>query len=771
LSLPRFRWSEPNPVAVPAGFLAAIAGPELLAQALIRRGQRHAASARAFLDPGLYSPTPPWELPDIHPAVQRLLQALQQRERICVWGDFDVDGQTATAILVSAMRSLRAEVSFYIPVRAEETHGLSTTGVQRELAAGARLMITCDTGSSDLEAIAYARRRGLDVIVTDHHELPPSRPPALALVSSRLLPGAHPLRELTGAGVAYKLAEALLQAAGSSLAASSYLDLAALGLVADLAVQRADVRYLTQRGLASLQRGERPGLAALMQVAGLEPGRLSEEDISFSLAPRLNAVGRLADASLGVELLLTPDEGRARALASRLDALNNERQLLCQQVFQAAQAQIEREPALLEPPVLILAHPAWPASVIGIVASRLVQRYGRPAVLIANPPGQLARGSARSLPGCDIVSAIAATAASERGLLANHGGHPMAAGFSLPAENLEAFKRALIAAVKPAEPPTLALDAYLPLTNLTMELVSELGRLAPFGPGNPAPAFVSRGLVLASHSGLGRHEEHRQVIVSDAAGNHHRVLWWQGADWPLPSGPFDLAYSARLSDFRGERQLQVEWLDARPAVPDKLDLARAPVRYRVVDCRRDDQAAARLASLCRSQVAQVWSEGPASLPPGVVGRSRHELQPAEVLAIWTVPPGEEELRTVLEAVSPREVYLFANDPGMDEGRAFLQRLAGLLRYVLQQRGGQVRLVELAAATAQRPAAVLAGLEWMAGKGMVAFTRQGESLTMRAGGTPDAGRQEAAQARLTALLSEVAASRAYYRRAASEALLP
>ena len=758
-------WIEPEPVPVSQELRQAVGGHLLLAETLARRGYGDPHAARAFLDPDAYTPTPAAALPDMARAAGRLEEAILRGESICVWGDFDVDGQTATAVLLSALRELGAIVSFHVPIRGDESHGLSMPRLRQLIGGGVSVILTCDTGVSDHEAIAFVKGQGADVIVTDHHELPQVLPPALAVLNPKLLPKDHPLRELPGVGVAYKLVEELYRRAGRQGQEVQYLDLVVLGLVADLSLQRGDVRYLIQRGLQWLRRSERPGLLALMEAAELDRSRLSEEHIAFGLAPRLNAAGRLADAHDAVELLTTRELTRARILASELEGLNARRQLLCDQVFQAAQAQIEADPSILEGVALVLSHPAWPVGVIGIVASRLAELYSRPAVLIATPEGELAHGSARSVEGCNITEAIAEHAA----LLASFGGHPMAAGFRLKVANVPAFRRGLVATVARMlggveRQPTLAIDGYLPLEDLSLELVEDLERLAPFGPGNPPLTLATRHLTLKSHSTVGRSQEHLQLFVEDEQGTIRRVIWWQGAGWPLPEGRFDLAYAVRASDYRGQREVQIEWLDFRPSG----EPAKAPVlgKVQVIDLRHHSQPEAILEALRRKDDILVWGE--VQVPISCVDRYR--LRPASALAIWTAPPGPQELRAALERVKPEKVYLFAQDPATDGPQAFLRRLAGLVRYALRRKQGRTTVGALAAATAQREETVRAGLAWLAARGSVQWLEEGEELRLSAGKARSRGELAQLGARLRSLLEETSAYREYYARAEEKNLV-
>lgn len=759
-------WLDPQPIAVPEPLRAAVGGHPLVAQVLARRGLSDAAAAQAFLHPSLYRPAPPTDLPGLEQAMERIEQAMGRGQRVAVWGDFDVDGQTATTVLVQCLRALGGDVLFHIPVRADEGHGVNLPWLQRLIDQGVGLVVTCDTGVAAHEAVDYARQRGVEVVITDHHDLPPTLPAAAAVVNPKLLPDSHPLSALPGVGVAYKVAEALLGRAGRAEVSQDYLDLAALGIVADLALLTGDTRCLAQLGLSALRRTGRLGLRAMMELAGLNAEHLTEEHVAFALAPRLNALGRLADANEAVELLTTHDLSRARVLATQLEGLNAKRQALTAQILQAALAQIERDPTLLDYAALVLAHPSWPAGVIGIVASQLVERFRRPVVLLAAPPGELARGSARSVEGCNITAAIAAQAP----LLAGFGGHPMAAGLAIAAERIPEFRRALSRTVQAmagekAGEPTLAIDATLPLADLSLALVDDLERLAPFGPGNPPPVLAAPALHLAAETTVGRNREHRLVTVVDGEGATQQVIWWNGAIWPLPDDEFDLAYTVRASTYRGERRVQVVWLEAR--------LAAAPVVVRrasaltIVDLRGEVNALARLEEARRGPSVQVWCEAEAR--QALAGQDRGSLEPADTLVVWTTPPSRRELLAAVQRVAPRTVVLFGVDPEGGTAEAFLGRLAGLVKRALSAHQGQARLSVLAAATAQSEAAVRLGIDWLAARGFIVVEQTGDELRLAAGdGRPSPQLPQVAAA-LQSALAETAAYRAYFARAEAASL--
>ena len=421
----------------------------------------------------------------------------------------------------------------------------------------------------------------------------------------------------------------------------------------------------------------------------------------------------------------------------------------------------------------MLANPAWPAGIIGIVASRLVERYGKPTILIASPPGEVARASARSVAGVNITAALAAHA----DLLVNFGGHPMAAGFGIDPERIPELRRALsrttAAMLADAHVETgLRIDGFLPLAELTPALADDLGRLAPFGPGNPPLTLAAERLRARPGKKVGRNDEHQLVIVTDEAGAERQVIWWDGGSEPLPEGRFDLAYVARNSTYRGTRELQVEWVDARPCAEAEVEVkAKVKAEVEVEDYRRVEQPREALAELVERGEVAVWREGEGA--GDIPGHDRWNLPRAATLVIWTAPPGPAELRAALAQVRPVRVCLFGRDPGADTPEAFIRRLTGLVKHALSARGGRAPIAQLAAATAQREATVRLGLAWLAARGHVRIAEEtnGEvQLTPGDGlSAPDAD-FKALDARLRAALAETAAYRAYFREADAKSLI-
>ncbi len=719
--MPEKRWRIQEPVSIPEDFLSAIGGHPLVAQTLYRRGFRTIDEAMALLHPEAYEPTPDYELPDSEAAWDLLAEALENKKRILVWGDFDVDGQTATATLVEGLRELGGDVAYHIPIRGKESHGITTAVLKSYLEKGFDLLLTCDTGITEYQNIQLVRNAGLPVIVTDHHTLGSTLPPANAVVNPQQLPEDHPLRTLPGVGVAYKLMEGLFLRLGKRFNSNHMMELAALGIVADVAYLQGDTRYLLQKGLAHLRHTNRAGLLALYKNAELNPQHLNEDHIGFQIAPRLNAVGRLGDANPMVEFLITDDEGRARVLATQIEAMNIKRRFLTRQVEQGAAAMLQASPEDRRSPAIILHHPDWPGGVVGIVASRLVERYQKPVILLTGEDP--IHGSARSVKGVNITQAIR----TQADLLSGYGGHPMAAGLSFPASEYPAVKRGVWAAVeeqlKQVEIiPEIHINHVLSLNKIDFDLIEQIQRLSPFGPGNPPLNFMIRDLTLAASTAIGAQGEHRQVTATDNEGNQQGFIWWNGGDEPLPEAQFDLVCRLSKSDYKGEPQISAEWVDFRLSEQGRQQVASRQIKW--VDNRDALSPIALLKELRKGYPdSQIWAEG--ERPEGIQAFIREELGKSDTLIIWTAPPSPSVLRETLRKVSPKTVIAIGVYPIVDDLNKIIQRLGGLVKYTLSHKEGVAQLSTLASACASTKETVRIGLQlWEAmGKIQVDFDEE------------------------------------------------
>ncbi len=673
-------WILHEPSLVPQA-IAQICGKNMvLAQALVKRGLVSPDQALAFLDPEKYTPTPPDQLPDLERGLDCLLGAVRSGKKIAVWGDFDTDGQTATTILVSALRQIGANVVYHIPVRGRDSHGIDMDTLQQFLKEGIGLLLTCDTGTSAREAITSCQKTGVDVIITDHHLSLGEPIRSVALINPTFLSTDHPLRTLSGAGVAYLFAKTILEACGQQEYTDTLLDLVALGIVADLMELRADTRYLVQRGILNLRKSDRKLIRELCKASDLEQESITEEHISFILAPRLNALGRLGDTNPIVEQFLSSDEAQIRIFAEMLEALNSKRKLMCDEIFNAADGQIREDPAILKKKILILSHPTWPTGVLGIVASRISEIYHRPTILLSSSQGGVARGSARSVDGINITELIA----SAGELLIGFGGHAGAAGLSLQSTNISRLTRIMeekTAAIDfDALPATsLEIDALVKFHDLDPNIVHDLERLAPFGPGNPCPTFLATGISIEKSTPIGRDKEHLLINLKDSQGVFQKAVWWHGSGVDLPNGVFDLAYRVRTRNFRGQNELQVEWVDYRPSVDRSIKLT-TPNKYTIIDKRSSSIDIDHLIKGSSYPDLLIWREGiEYHESPGC---DRTGLVPGDSLLIATVPPSRVELKKALLVTGATTVILGGLQSGSNSFSEMIRSLTGLLKHAV-----------------------------------------------------------------------------------------
>ena len=522
---------------------------------------------RAFLQ-GDDQPGDPFLMAGMDRAVARIRQALEGGEQIVVYGDFDADGVSATVLLVRALRALGGRVTPYIPDRFSEAYGLNETALATLRQRGARLIVTVDCGIRSVEEVAYGQSRGLDVIVTDHHTVPRELPPALAVIDPKRPDCSYPFKELAGVGVAHRLVDALFRSvrsqskgvAGSGqidLDPDHYLDLVALGTVSDIVPLTGENRILVRRGLAQMQAAPRLGLRALLEIAGVDGRKVDSQAIAFRLGPRVNAAGRLRSAMLAYELLATESSHEAERLSLLLNEINVERQqLLGHQVERARELLGDDEGRR----ILVIDDPDFHEGIVGLVASRLTDEFYRPS-LVMRWGRAATRGSARSIEGFHITHALDACS----DLLSRYGGHARAAGFSLPNENLGAFRERLesYAAQNLTEEmltPHPRVDAIVSLEEITEDTPAALSLLEPFGQGNPEPALATIGLKALGMRRVGREGRHLRMTVSDGNRSMGGIAFRQGhrAGEFGPGDMIDLMYRPTQNEWQGRVSLQLD---------------------------------------------------------------------------------------------------------------------------------------------------------------------------------------------------------------------
>ncbi len=534
----------------------------LVAQLLYNRGLTEPSQLEPFITADKRLCGDPSRLPDIQPALARIYRALLSGENIAVYGDFDADGITGTALLVQGLSSLGGKVIPYIPHRLTEGYGLNTTALENLHRQGISLVISVDCGITALAEVKRANQLGLDIIITDHHSPLPEIPPATAIINPKRADSSYPFSELSGAGVALKLLQAVLQSLGKEEQLDGLIDLAALGTVADMAPLAGENRYLVKQGLKLINANPRLGIKEMMSQAGLNPGSLDAESISWVIAPRLNAAGRLAHAMTSYKLLMTKSTQEACSLAVWLEEKNAERQRLTTKVLAKARKQVLAQGIS---PLLVAADSDYPLGIAGLVASRLAEEFYRPTIVIRT--GEVvSSGSGRSIPEFNIIQALNQC----HRLLSQFGGHSQAAGFTLPTKNLPELTRHLsqLASEQLAGAdlrPQLNIDAEVALPALSGDTFNAIQKLAPFGRGNPAPTFLSQRTEVVNCRTMGNNGEHLKFRLKQGG------VVWEGVGFGLGgyranvSSHLGIVYNLEVDRWGGEERLRLNILDFAPA--------------------------------------------------------------------------------------------------------------------------------------------------------------------------------------------------------------
>lgn len=576
------RWviARSEPAAVEQ-LSSALRIPPPLAQVLINRGYGDAEAALQFLAPQLRQLGDPFELPQMAAAVDRIVAAIEKKERIVIYGDYDVDGVTSSALLQRVLGAAGATVANFLPHRMDEGYGLTSDGIARcRTEHKPELLIAVDCGTSSVAEIAELKKHGIDTIVLDHHEPPEQLPDCVALVNPKIVgrasrppfPGSDHGRDaratpFASVGVSFKLAHALLKRdrrLAEQIDLREHLDLVAVGTVADIVPLTGDNRILVKAGLERLPHTQKIGLRALMDVAGV-PDQVSPYHIGFRIGPRLNAAGRLTDAMAALELLLTDDPARAKELAALLDEHNAERQRIEARMVDEAMAMARAQE---NDRVILLAKEGWHVGVIGIVATRVLQEFYKPTVVIGVEEG-MGKGSCRSVTGFSIVEALRHCAP----LLERFGGHEMAAGLSVKAGNIEKLRRTLneFAATALKEDDLqqrVRIDAVIKLDDLDADFFEQLARLEPCGPDNPTPVFALEGVRLRGNPRVvGKNHLRFHVTDGDTSA---QAIWWGRGDFEFPQGQFDVAFTPELNEYRGEESVQLKVRDVRAGTGDSV---------------------------------------------------------------------------------------------------------------------------------------------------------------------------------------------------------
>lgn len=761
----------------------AAGGSPLVAGMLLNRGLTTPDAMRAFLDLENYQSASGRELPDADKAIARIRRAIDSSEPVMIYGDFDVDGQTGTSILYQCLKYLGANVSYYVPDRATEGHGLNTASLIRlKSSRNFKLVITTDTGITNFAEVSLLNGLGVETIITDHHELPENLPPALASVNPRRLEdGGHPLHLLCGAGVAFKLCEALLEELGQPEYARHLLDLAAIGTICDMVPLIRENRYLVWQGLKELNKRRRPGLREILEQAGVaEDKPLNSDTAGFTIGPRLNAIGRLDHAGEAVELLTGDDPERIRQIAARLESLNRRRREMCDETFLDAEKYLQNAGGLNGNRALVLASPDWHPGIVGIVASRLIEKYRVPVfmMVVDESKGEV-RCSARSVPGFDLHAEVLTPLAH---FYDHGGGHAGAGGFSMPLSRLEAFKKELyaIAGQRVTDEmmrPVIDVDAKLAWSQINPHLVELINRMAPFGMDNPTPKFVVENVLVSAQRGIGENQRHMKLILTEKGSKAFidGLIWNFGSNREKfnPAAPYSFVVMPELNTFNNQTKVQL-------IIEDYLGAAQSAGAQEttVTAGTTDDPAAKQLASpkpaittipansangrtnwidhrsregvdtfigqlmlpLQDRASVLIYNEGKKPDIPFLKEEllvSRHQAKAADELILWDLPPAAGVFRHLLEAVRPKTLHIvggkYRNVPVFPSEDQYLKVILQVLRGKAARISGNGRAVEI---NLPEFSGQLASTPEIVTSGLILLDKLGQTETVLAGKGPD-----------------------------------
>jgi single-stranded-DNA-specific exonuclease len=726
-------WQLPLPLAIPAEFIAAIrkskptVNGKYASQLLWQRGMREIDRLPGYLDCDKYQPSSPFAFGDeMTAAMTRLKKAYIYAEKVAIWGDFDADGVTATSVLWDGLGQFftRGEqLSYYIPDRMKESHGLNVAGIKKLAAQGINLIITCDTGSTNIKEIEYATRLGIDIIVTDHHTLPAKRPPVAAIINPRYFEFEHPLFHLAGVAVAYKLVEALYLTLPDipQQPVEYLLDLVAIGLIADLVQLSGDCRYLAQQGIKRLTLqnqpdidGFRPGVHKLLQLCKRSGDRPT--DISFGIAPRINAISRIhGDASFGVELLTSKDVDRCHELAAETELANTRRKELQKNTTTKVQNKLA-DLDLSTTSVIVLVDSNWSPGVLGLVAGQVAQEHGKPTILLSTnsdgDPGKekvkVARGSARSTQNIDLYQLVN----SQAHLLNSFGGHPFAAGMSINLDNIpiftEAINQQLQTKLGTIPPPSIATDLVVTVADLNVgngrELFEDLLLLEPYGMGNPVPKLLIKNCFFKDIKNRNIQDFKGKTVqyirtkfslIDPTSSNGFPGIWWGHYEHELPRVACDAIVELDFNSY--DKRFEVRLVEVRPAA----------VASNNVDSHRQVQPN----EIARQQPLQILDF---RQTPGVGGADRNESQVAESESIVWVdecPSDWHQLHTYCRKAKLTKSKLALNYQAVNllTSSEILSQLIGIAKYLVTSRES-VDLARLTAKLGIRDRSVRLGLD-------------------------------------------------------------
>lgn len=623
----------------------------VLAKILVTRGIGTAEEARGFLKMDESSVHNPYLMKDMDVAVERIRRAIAEQEKILVYGDYDADGVTSTTVMMTVLQDLGADVSFAIPNRFKNGYGPNKELFQIAKDDGVNLIVTVDNGISGIEQVEFANSLGMDVIISDHHDIGDAMPEALAIVHPRHPGGNYPFGELAGVGVAFKIAHALYEEMPDHL-----LEMVAIGTIADLVPLHGENRFFVKEGLKALHDSPRPAIEALCEVSGVKQRDITEETIGFLFGPRLNAIGRLQDADPAVDLLMTDDPSQARSLADGLDVLNKERQAIVKGIAEEAIAQVETRYPDGAPRVIVVAQEGWNPGVVGIVASKLTEKYYRPSIVLSlNPETGKAKGSARSIDGFHLYNELA----ENRDILPHFGGHPMAAGMTLELSHVDELRERLNRQAETSLTeedliPVVDIDIPVRLDEINIETIESMRFLAPFGMGFAKPKFFLEGVKVASIRKIGAAQNHLKVELAQNAATLDAVGFGIGpvGDELTPDVKIDVIGDLQINEWNGRKKPQMLIEDVRTDEWQLFDIRGIRQVSRWSKLIPESGQVYLAFKPDTEAVFQTFISDTIHTPQSLAGLEG----PKDHLVLLDLPESEEQLSEALSAIKPKRVY-------------------------------------------------------------------------------------------------------------------
>lgn len=698
-----------NNITIPPGIIKAAGGDELIARIFFNRGYTDPQVVSQMLDESTYIPVTPSDFSDMDKVVERIAKAIEGRETIAVYGDYDVDGVTSTASLMQCLAMLGSKAIYHVPDRFTEGYGMNSDVIRTFPDRGVSLIITCDCGISNHNEISIARSLGMDVIVTDHHSLPDTLPEAYAILNPKLLPEGHRARNLSGCGMVYFLILALLKRFNREEQADLFLDLLAMSLIADVVSLNGENRYLLKKSLPALFDTQRAGLRKLCDIINKDYRLKTTEDVAFQIAPRINAAGRMESARLPVQLCLTDDAEEAEKIAQRIDELNGERKRLQQEIIEQAEVLAEEK---RNKTVLVLFNEYWHHGIIGIAAGKLCETFRKPVILLSlKEDGKTVVGSARSVRGINIYELL--KVCSSR--LLKFGGHELAAGLSLSIDELAQFTREIEAAAEEKyfirDSVQVDVDCEMGLELVNESLYYRLEAAGPYGEGFEAPVFLTRGLKVLSDRKTVRN--HHIMVLAGENNSRIPAVKWSGEDENLEGRVFDVVYNIGMNTYRNNSRLQLTVNYLIEAGSNNSSVFEG----QLIDGRSENIELL----LGKYESAVVFYEGLASRCPVGDTINRYEGTKAKNLILLSLPVNSNVFREITALANPdRLIINFSILPDYSF-KGFLSNLTGVLKHVIKAMDGRVSLEYLSIRLCVEESLIIAAVKYLDALGLLDYS--------------------------------------------------